>query len=106
MTTNVFVSYRRDDAAAEASSIVQFVKECVGEDSVFLDTSSISPGESWPDKLKNKIEGAKTVIAVIGPEWVRIADQWGRRRLDDPEDWVRKEIETALSSNTNFYRYW
>lgn len=98
MTTSLFVSYRRDDAAAEASLIARFAKERIGEDSVFFDTSSISPGETWPVKLREKIQNANIVVAVIGPQWVRIADQWGKRRLDDPNDWVRKEIETAISS--------
>lgn len=99
MSESIFVSYRRDDAAAEAHSVLKSIEECVGEDYVFFDTSSISPGESWPDKLRSRIQEAKIVVAVIGTEWVRISDQWGIRRLDDPNDWVRKEIETALTSS-------
>jgi hypothetical protein len=70
----VFISYRRDDAAADANAIARLIKERVGEDEVFFDTSSIAPGQSWPDRLKDEVLGAKYVIAVIGPEWVRMAD--------------------------------
>lgn len=103
MTVSVFISYRRDDAVSEANLIAHSVKELVGDDLVFLDTSSIYPSENWPKKLKEKIQSAKIVIAVIGPNWIRVSDEWGRRRLDNPDDWVRKEIETALASKAKLF---
>lgn len=99
MTDTIFVSYRRDDAAAEANAIAKFVETCTSDSSVFFDTSSITAGEDWPDTLRKQVKLAKIVLVIIGPEWVRVADEWGQRRLDDPTDWVRNEVETALSSN-------
>src|SRR5690606_33075208 len=36
---------------------------------------------------------------LIGPNWAEARDAEGRRRLDDPADWVRIEIETALAQD-------
>jgi hypothetical protein len=39
------------------------------------------------------------LLAVIGKHWVSSADSQDRRRLDDPSDFVRIEIEAALQRN-------
>jgi len=98
MACPVFVSYRRDDAAADAVALSSGIRGLLGDDAVFMDTGSIRGGDSWPDVLKKAVIGAQTVIVVVGPDWVRIADQWGRRRLDQPDDWVRLELTTALGA--------
>lgn len=35
---------------------------------------------------------------MLGPQWVTAANEHGQRRIDDPDDWVRKEIEHAIQS--------
>jgi len=97
MTVSVFVSYRRDDSSAEAGAICRAVRDQIGPDLVFMDTSSIPAGASWPQSIQQTLSSAALVIAVIGPDWVRASDEWGRRRIDSDEDWVRREVETALA---------
>jgi hypothetical protein len=94
----VFVSYRRDDSAAEAQFIVLLLRKVLGAESVFCDVSSITPGQAWPARIELELDRAATVVAVIGPAWLTSADQWGRRRIDKPDDWVRCELERALNS--------
>ncbi len=36
------------------------------------------------------------LLAVIGRNWLTVADSQGKRRLDDPSDFVRLETATAL----------
>ncbi|MDM0085722.1 4a-hydroxytetrahydrobiopterin dehydratase [Variovorax sp. J31P179] len=66
---------------------------------VFTDVSSIISGDVWPDRLKRALNAATIALVVVGPNWLRAADQYGRRRLDSNDDWVRLEIECALKTN-------
>ena len=38
----------------------------------------------------------RVLLAVIGQDWVNARDAEGRPRLENPNDWVRVEIESAL----------
>jgi pterin-4a-carbinolamine dehydratase len=67
------------------------------EDAVFMDVDEIRVGDTWPQSLDNALNTATVLLVVIGPTWLRIADDDGRRRLDGPDDWVRTEIERSLT---------
>ena len=60
------------------------------------DTSDTRLGTEWPQVLCDAVENSRVLISVIGPDWILARDEYGRRRIDDPEDWVRREIELAL----------
>jgi pterin-4a-carbinolamine dehydratase len=49
--------------------------------------------------MQEKLQKATVVLAIIGPAWLTASDQYGRRRLDSPEDWVRLELQTALAQD-------
>lgn len=53
-------------------------------------------GDRWPERTSSQLRHATIVMVVMGANWLTAADQYGRRRLDDPADWVRREIEEAL----------
>ncbi len=100
MAHELFISYRRDDASAEAINIKSVVCSHFGDGSAFLDTSSIRAGTRWADTIKAELDAASTVIAVVGPSWLTAGqNEWGQRRIDDPDDWVRQELATSYSSN-------
>jgi hypothetical protein len=96
MSREVFISYRRDDASSEAGRLADAIRNHFGQDSVFMDTSDTRFGEEWPVALRTAVENAAVLVALIGPEWILARDEYGRRRIDDPDDWVRQEIQLGL----------
>lgn len=95
----IFINYRRDDSGAEMRALATTLRQAFGPTSVFLDTEVVRSGEKWPDRILRALRRATVVIVAIGPAWLRAADDYGRRRLDLPDDWVRQEIEHALARN-------
>jgi len=96
MSSRIFISYRRRDAASYTIGLAEILRATYGPDRVFIDTDSIRAGSAWPDALETALDEAAVVIVVIGPRWLRAANEHGRRLLDDADDWVRREIERAL----------
>jgi pterin-4a-carbinolamine dehydratase len=94
----VFISYRRTDSQQAAIGLYVQLRARIGPGAVFMDRSGISGGQIWPERLRESIHGATVVLALIGPGWLRSADEYGRRRLDNPEDWVRIELAAAINS--------
>ena len=92
----VFISYRREDSAYPAGWLFDGLVGYVGPGRVFKDVDSIRPGEDFVEKITVAIESSTVLLAVIGARWLEVRDNYGRRRLDDPRDYVRLEIETAL----------
>ena len=96
--SDIFLSYRRDDSRSATGRLADGLQAAFGPDQVFRDLDSIAPGEDFEAALARAIGGARVMLAVIGPRWaeLRVAD--GRRRIDDPADVVRREIEAALDA--------
>jgi pterin-4a-carbinolamine dehydratase len=67
-----------------------------GNERVFIDTDSIRVGDDWQARIDQALHQATLLIVVIGPQWLWLQDDYGRRRLDNDEDWVRGEIAHAL----------
>jgi len=91
-----FINYRRSDAAQAAQALHAQLRERFGPTHVFLDVSAILPGARWPARLREALNDADVLLSVIGPRWLTAANQYGQRRLDDENDWVRSEIAFAL----------
>jgi hypothetical protein len=94
----VFVSYRRSDSPSAARQVADALRGRFGDERVFFDTRDLLPGTDWHRDIEDRVRSADVVVAVIGPQWVTIADERGRRRVLQPEeeDVVRTEIEAAL----------
>ncbi|MGH2505208.1 MAG: toll/interleukin-1 receptor domain-containing protein, partial [Ktedonobacterales bacterium] len=93
----IFISYRRADSASAAGRLYDRLAERYGRASVFKDVDSIPPGAHFPAYIAESIEESDVTLVVIGPHWLDASSGFGRRRLDDPADFVRIEIETALT---------
>ena len=91
----LFVSYRRADSEDSAGRLFEALKSRFGE-RVFLDTSSIPYGEDFRRVIRKRIAASDVVLVVIGNQWLTAADEHGPR-LQQPDDPVRFEIETALA---------
>ena len=89
-----FISYRRSQNTWQARDIRKELVRRYGESRVFMDTSSIDYGESFPDRIASAIRGCSVILGLIGPHWLEPTG--GSRRIDDPNDWVRRELEAAL----------
>ena len=86
--TKIFISYRRDDTRDESLRYYHYLRDRYP--AVFLDTEGIPPATAFPHLLREAIRESDLVLAVIGPRWD------GGGRIDDPDDFVRQEIEHAF----------
>jgi hypothetical protein len=93
----IFISYRRDDSEGEAGRLFDRLKNHYGRDFVFIDSQTLAPGESFSSVIENAVSTSDLVIVVIGPQWELVEDEDGRRRIDDPQDLHRNEIQLALN---------
>lgn len=89
-----FLSYRRSQSAWHARDIKRELVNRFGASSVFMDKSSIEYGETFPTRIHEAIRGCSAMLVLIGPNWLERVD--GERRIDDPNDWVRREVEAGL----------
>ncbi len=93
----VFISYRRQDSAWPARQLYEALAARFGAPKIFKDVDDIEPGEDFVDKITAAVARCDVLLALIGPHWMSMVDGQGRRRLDDPEDFVRIEIGAALA---------
>src|SRR5919112_4138459 len=93
----IFLSYRRDDAQSATGRLADALEAHFGDDRVFRDRE-FDPGEDFVAAIRRGIESSTVLLVVIGRHWLDITDPQGRRRIDDPGDFVRLEIELALAA--------
>ena len=69
----------------------------LGADRVFKDVDDIEPGDDFVERIQSAVGSCQVLLALIGPQWLTVTDANQVRRIDDPEDFVRLEVETALN---------
>lgn len=94
---NFFLSYRRDDSAGFAGRLADDLETTFGAGTVFRDVDDIRPGEDFVQAIVSHMRTVDVVLVMIGPRWFATGVD-GTRRLNDPHDFVRQEIEAALGS--------
>jgi formylglycine-generating enzyme required for sulfatase activity len=92
----IFISYRRADSKYVVDRIRDRLIAAYGEDAVFRDIESIPLGLNFSDVLDEATSTCNVMLVVIGPQWVGITDAQGNKRLFDPGDYTRLEVETGL----------
>jgi TIR domain len=94
----VFISYRREETAYPAGWLYDRLANRYGGQ-VFKDVDSIQLGDDFVEVITRAVGSCDVLLALIGDQWLTITGEDGRRRLDDPDDFVRLEIEAALTRN-------
>ena len=93
----IFISYRRQESGHVAGRLSDRLIDRFGPERVFIDVETIEPGADFAEVIDRAVGGCAVLLAVIGPGWLRAADERGSRRLDDADDLVRLEIGAALA---------
>ena len=94
----VFISYRREDSAGHTGRLFDRITNYFGDRiEIFMDVDSIAPGEDFISVIDEAVGECEILVVVIGRDWLTITDENGKRRLDNPEDFVRVEIAAALN---------
>lgn len=93
---SIFISYRRDDSQLSCDRLYGYLAPIFGVKQVFRDLDAIPGGLDFRTSIEHALSTCKVLLVVIGPTWTTITDTSGRLRLDDPNDLVRLEVETAL----------
>jgi hypothetical protein len=99
VSRKVFISYRRESAKYQAQRIMNALREVLPEEHVFMDIDSIPLGHDFRSTLKGWVEQCDIMLALINPGWSDAVEGGGRRRLDNPNDFVRIEVAAALTRN-------
>jgi hypothetical protein len=96
MAGKIFINYRRGDDPGFAQALFARLEQVFSPDQLFMDVDNIEPGLNFEHVLKEQIAACDVLISVIGKNWIGAEDERGSRRLDNPGDFVRIEIESAL----------
>ena len=99
MSVRIFINYRREDTAGYAGRLYDALATRFGDSNVFMDIDKIEPGLDFTEVIDHAVGSSDVVIALIGRRWLDAADAAGRRRLDNPLDFVRAELSAALAHN-------
>jgi hypothetical protein len=94
--TKIFISYRRADTKAYAGRLYDRLVTAFGRTNIFMDVDNIPAGADFRGVLRHAVSTCDVILVLIGSSWVTIQDEKGKPRLDDPDDFVRLEVETAL----------
>ena len=92
----IFISYRHLDALPHARLLQVIMLKRFPDRPVFMDLDSIEVGADFAKVIGDAIKACGVMVVLIGPQWATLANEEGRRRLDEPDDYVRFEVRTAL----------
>jgi hypothetical protein len=97
MAAGIFISYRRDESRHAAGRLAEDLSQTFGADHIFRDVEGIELGVEFAKSLEKALAACSVMLVLIGPQWLNMTDhKRGGRRLEQPDDWIRQEIATAL----------
>jgi hypothetical protein len=90
----VFICYRRGETAAYAGRLYDAMVARFGEENVFMDVD-MPPGIDFERRITEVVSVCVALLIVMGTNWASTTEGEGRR-IDNPRDFVRLEVETGL----------
>jgi len=99
MSGKIFINYRRGDDPGNTGRLFDQLEDVFPRDQLFIDVDSIPPGRDFVHVLEEQVAQCDVLLAIIGKNWIDARDEQGLRRLDNPDDFVRIEIESALKQD-------
>ncbi len=96
---SIFLSYRRTDTISETGRIYDRLVTAFGREHVFKDVDNIPLGVDFAEYIDQEVSRCRVLLVVMGKTWITTTEADGTRRLDNPDDFVRIEIESALKRN-------
>lgn len=93
----IFISYRRDDTQGWVGRLARALQVSFPQARMFYDIATIQPGEDFAVAIDRALSSCQAVLVLIGPRWLSVQTAEERRRIDDPNDFVRIEIAAALA---------
>jgi len=96
-----FISYRRQDSAGYSRALYNELAQYFDAEQIFMDVDDIPLGTDFVQILNRNLQDCKVMLVIIGQQWLDIRGHDGKRRLDNPNDFVRLEIARALENNFN-----
>lgn len=94
--TAIFISYRRDDASGFAGRLHEALIRRFGTNHIFRDIDSVGIGRDFVQVIDDAVADCAALVAIIGQEWLHAEGADGRPRIENPDDFVRREIASAL----------
>ena len=98
MSSEIFINYRRADSGSYGALLYVDLVRYFGPGVVFMDSMSIPAGSDFTVELVERVRHTQVLLAVIGPAWLTATGATGDRLIDDPADWVRRELVAAFAA--------
>lgn len=95
----IFINYRRQDAQFAVDRLYGWLARAYGKTRLFRDIDHIGPGADFVAAIENALQQCSVVLVVMGTQWLTVTTRDGGRRIDEPGDFVRQEIEKAIERN-------
>jgi KAP family P-loop domain/TIR domain len=95
----ILIDYRREDATGYAGRLYDRLAADFGNENLFMDLPSIQAGVDFSQSIRGAVASSDVVIEIIGPRWLSGTGPDGNRRLDDPGDFIRLTLSTALAQD-------
>ena len=102
----IFLSYRREDASGHAGRLYDLLAARYGTERVFMDIDAIPLGSEFAETINRAVASCDVLIALMGRDWLEAKDSDGYRRLDDPDDFVRRELESNMRRASSWFPPW